>query len=306
MTAFTTHFGFEFRVGIRNKSLLLLNYLFPLGFYLLGGMLMTGLNPGFREILIPGMVFFAILSSTLLGMPDPLVTAREAGIFRSYKIHGIPELPILVIPALTTILHMVVVAVIIVATAPLLFDAVLPANWGGFILAFLLLAVACTGIGLLIGVIVPNSRTAVLFSQAIFLPSMMIGGLMFPSSQLPSALKDISYLLPTTHAMNIYGELAQSHNVALSPWMSAMVNAVSSALPEADAASDAAVLAQTHQAAFNPWLSAVVLLAGGALAFGLAIYLFNWDRQNRTQRGRPALALLALLPYAIALLLSLM
>lgn len=271
MNAFTTHFGFEFRVGIRNKSLLLLNYLFPLGFYLLGGMLMTGLNPGFREILIPGMVFFAILSSTLLGMPDPLVNAREAGIFRSYKIHGIPEVSILVIPALTTILHMVVVAAIITLTAPLLFDAVLPANWAGFISGFVLLAAACTGIGMLIGVMVPNSRTGVLLSQAIFLPSMLLGGLMFPSAQLPDTLKNVSYLLPTTHAMNIYSELAQGQEVV-----------------------------------FSSWLSAGVLLAGGALAFGLAIYLFNWDRQNRAQRGHPALALLALLPYGIAMLVSLL
>ena len=33
MTAFATHFGYEFRTGIRNRGLLLLNYLFPLDVY---------------------------------------------------------------------------------------------------------------------------------------------------------------------------------------------------------------------------------------------------------------------------------
>ncbi|GAI14784.1 unnamed protein product, partial [marine sediment metagenome] len=45
MRAFINHFSFEFRTGIRNKSLLLLNYLFPLAFYAMMGLLMAELNP---------------------------------------------------------------------------------------------------------------------------------------------------------------------------------------------------------------------------------------------------------------------
>ena len=92
MRAFLHHFAFEFRSGIRNKQLLLMNYLFPLGFYLMMGFIMPGINPPFREVLVPAMVVFSALSSTLLGIPDPLVNARENGIFRSYKINGVPSL----------------------------------------------------------------------------------------------------------------------------------------------------------------------------------------------------------------------
>src|SRR5690242_19378083 len=114
MTAFTYHLSFEFRSGIRNRTLLLMNYLFPLGSYLLASAMMTNLNPALKDTLIPAMVAFAVLSSVLLGLPDPIVTAREAGIFRSYKIHGIPEFSILVIPALTTLIHLCITSLIIV------------------------------------------------------------------------------------------------------------------------------------------------------------------------------------------------
>jgi len=103
MNAFVQHFSFEFRTGVRNKNLLLLNYLFPLGFYLMMGFIMVEINPLFQKDLIPAMVVFAVLAATLLGIPDPLVTARESGIFRSYKINGVPAFSILLIPALTTI-----------------------------------------------------------------------------------------------------------------------------------------------------------------------------------------------------------
>ena len=110
MTAFINHFSFEFRTGIRNKQLLLMNYLFPLGFFLMMGFVMAGINPLFLDTMTPAMVIFAVLAATLLGIPDPLVNARENGIFRSYKINGVPSISILVIPALTTMLHLVIVS----------------------------------------------------------------------------------------------------------------------------------------------------------------------------------------------------
>jgi hypothetical protein len=47
-----------------------------------------------------------------------------------------------------------------------------------------------------------------------------------------------------------------------------------------------------------------VLAATAILAFGLAIYLFNWDRVNQVRRGHPALALLVLLPGIIGIFLG--
>ena len=56
MNAFANHFAFEFRTGLRNKTLLLMNYLFPLGFYLMMGFSWPQINPPFRETMIPAMV----------------------------------------------------------------------------------------------------------------------------------------------------------------------------------------------------------------------------------------------------------
>ena len=101
------------------------------------GFIMGAINPLFLEDIIPAMIIFGVLAATLLGIPDPLVNARENGIFRSYKINGVPSFSILVIPAITTILHLLIMAVIITVTAPLLFNSLLPANWVNFVLVFL-------------------------------------------------------------------------------------------------------------------------------------------------------------------------
>lgn len=262
MTAFITHFSFEFRTGIRDRQLLLMSYLLPLGFYLMMGLVMVGINPAFLERLIPAMVVFAVLSAMFLGLPEPLVKARELGIFRTYKINGVPSASILSIPAVATVLHLLVVSVLITATAPLLFDAPLPVNWINFGLTLLAMAVSSAGISVLIGVISSSSRSTVLWSQLFYIPSMLLGGLMIPNEMLPELAGRFARLLPATHAMNAFEGLA----MGMSP-------------------------------TFSPWASVLVLVLGGLLGFGLAMYLFNWDSSNRTGRGHPLMAALVLLPF---------
>lgn len=263
MTAFAYHLSFEFRTALRNRQLLFLNYGFPLVCYALFGLIMTGINPTFREQLISAMSLFALLAGTLLALPAPLVEAREAGIFRSFKINGVPSVTILVIPTLTAMFHMVIVTAIITVTAPVFFNAPPPVNWPAFVLTGLATIFAYAGAGALIGVISANSQASMLWSQLIYLPSILLSGMMVPTDLLPGALNKVGLLLPGTYAMHAFNGLA---------WGRA--------------------------AGFYPPGAVGILLAGGLAAFGLAIYLFSWDRQNATRRGHPLLALLALLPYA--------
>ena len=86
---------------------------------------------------------------------------------------------------------------------------------------------------------------------------------------LPDAVEKIAQLFPATHAMNAFKALA--------------MNGV---------------------ADFNSWLSVLVLFAGGLMAFGLAVYLFSWDRRNSTRRGHPLMALLILLRFVIWIFLG--
>jgi ABC-2 type transport system permease protein len=268
MTAFITHFAFEFKTGLRNPTAMLMNYLFPLGFYAMMGLIMTQINPGFKNTLVPAMVVFAIMASNLLGLPNPLVDSREAGIYRSFKINGVPALSILSIPAMSTIFHALIVSVIITLTAPI-FDSSMPQNWLAFALITLLAAATFGTIGMLIGVIATSGRSVVLYTQLIFLPSMLLGGMMLPIEILPAAFQPIAAIFPTTQAMQAYLGLAYGQPTLL-----------------------------------NPMVCVAVLLASCVICFGLAIYLFSWDSRNQSRRGHPALALLALVPFVVAFLLA--
>jgi len=269
MTAFANHFSYEFKTGLRNPMLLLMNYLFPLGFYAMMGLVMTKINPGFTQLLIPAMVVLAAMTSTILGLPGPLVEMREAGVFRSFKINGVPVLSILVIPMLTTIFHALIVATIVALTGAPLFDGVAPTNWAAFALVALVTVFTFGAIGSLIGVVATSSRGTVLYSQLIFLPSMLLGGMMMPLSILPASVRPFSMLLPTAYVMQAFTGLAYGQETIV-----------------------------------NPTAALAILAVSGLLAFGLAAYLFNWDSRNSARRGHPLLALLALAPYLVGMFLK--
>jgi len=224
---------------------------------------MVPINPLFAATMIPAMIVVSAMASALLGLPGTLVESREAGIYRSFKINGVPAASILAIPALSTMFPMLIVAAIVTLTGPL-FKGVLPTHWGAYALVTLVTAFAYSAIGALIGVIASDARSTVLYSQLIFLPSMILGGLMLPTEMLPASAQRFTALLPATHTMQAYLGLAYG----------------------------AATL-------MNPWVSLAILFAGGVLAFGLGIYLFNWDSRNSSRRGHPALALLALVPFVV-------
>ncbi len=268
MNAFAYHFTYEFKTGLRNASMLFMSYLFPLGVYVLLALVMSAVNPLFKATMIPAMCVFAMMGGGLLGMGGPIVEARDAGIYRSFKINGVPAAAIITTPVLASTVHVLVVSLIITITAGPLFGGALPSNAAAFAGLLVLGAFTMCSLGALIGVVAANSRAVLGLSQALFLPSMILGGLMMPLAMLPPAMQKIAALLPAAQIMQAMQGLAYGLPTVL-----------------------------------NPWLAAAVTAAAGVLAFLLSIYLFNWDKQSEVRRGHPALAVLALAPYALQLLL---
>jgi ABC-2 type transport system permease protein len=201
MSGYVHHFAFDFRSGIRDTTNMLMNYLFPIGFFVMIGLFMPSINPAFLEIMIPGLIVFAIMSGTLMTIPGALIDQRSAGVLRSYRVNGVPAPAVISIPVLSAVLHMVVVSVLLTAAGSVAFGATLPANWGWFGLVIVLTALSLGSLSALIGVVAPSSRAGTLLAQLVFVPSVLLGGLMVPPELLPAEIARGALLLPATQAM---------------------------------------------------------------------------------------------------------
>jgi ABC-2 type transport system permease protein len=209
------------------------------------------------------------MAGTLLGLPGELVEAREAGIYRSFKVNGVPAISIITIPLLAAAFHGTIGSAIVALTGGPLFGVDVPSDWPAFVLVTLLSVLTFGSLAALIGVVSTSTRATVLWSQLVFLPSMLIGGLMLDLELLPATVRGFSGLLPSTYAMQAYRGLAYGAETVLDPTM-----------------------------------SVTVLAVGAVLAFGLAVALFSWDRKNATRRIHQAWAAAAMLPYLVAVLIG--
>ena len=212
------HFRYEFRAILTDRSRLFMNYLFPLTVFLLMAALMTGVNPAFKEQMIPAMILFAMMSSTLLFLSSSWIAQREAGIYRSFRINGVPARDILLAPAAATICHLGIVSVAIAVVAHFAFGAPLPAAPASFALGWLLSGLALAGLAMAIGVAVSEQRAGMLVAQLVFLPSILLGGLMMPANLIPKGLSLLSRIFPARwamEAMQAAGLAGDSGNEAL-------------------------------------------------------------------------------------------
>lgn len=208
MKAFITHLGIQLRLDIRNKGTLLTFYIIPLIFYAVMGAVFSSILPDAKETLAASMTIFAVTMGAVLGLPPTLVTMRESGTLRAYRVSGVPGWSVLLSCAASALVHLAAVSVIILLSAPLLFGASLPESLLAYLATLLLLLIVSIIVGLLVGVCAKTHPAASLLSQAVFLPSLLLSGIMFPAELLPEPMRWLGQGFPASHAMLAFREWA--------------------------------------------------------------------------------------------------
>jgi ABC-2 type transport system permease protein len=160
------------------------------------------------------MTIFAVTVGAVLGLPTPIVKLRETGVLRAFRVNGIPNHKVLLVQAISAFLHLSLVSIIILVTAPVIFDAGVPKNYIAYFITLLVLIFTSIALGLIIGVMVSDQSMATMLSQAIFLPSLLLSGIMFPASMLPKFLRWLGQIFPATHAMHSFTGMAFNYGQA--------------------------------------------------------------------------------------------
>lgn len=199
--AFFKHVWLQFKMDFRERNMLMTFYLVPLIFYAVMGAVFSSINPQAKETLAASMSLFAVTMGAVLGVPAPILKMRESGTLRAYRVNGVPGAAILLSQGISAFLHLCIVSAIITVTAPMIFGASRPDNYLIYAAIMVLMIIASIIIGLLIGVVAKNNAISIMLSQLVFLPSLLLGGLMFPAAMLPEPLMYIGRMLPATHAM---------------------------------------------------------------------------------------------------------
>ena len=178
MNGFLYSLTLQWKLDIRSKSLLVTYYIVPIIFFLLMGGIFTSVMPEMGSTLIQSMIVMSVSMGAFLGLPPSLIETYGSDIKKIYKANGVP-------------IHLGLVTIVLSAF-------VLPSQFPLFFLALAIYIFVSLSIGSILGLTVKNQAKLTMIAQLVFLPSIMLSGIMFPITLLPDFLQAIGRLFPAS------------------------------------------------------------------------------------------------------------
>lgn len=198
MSAFLYGVALQWKLDFRNKGVLLTYYVVPLVFFAFMGGIFSSINPASKDTLIQSMTVFGVTMGAFLGAPTPLVELYGSEIKKAYKVGGIPLWVAAINNFISAFIHLFIMSLVIFFVAPPAFDAKIPQNPQLYLLSLAIFIIASLGVGTVLGLFIKSPSKLTIMAQLLFLPSIMLSGIMFPASMLPKALDTMSVILPAT------------------------------------------------------------------------------------------------------------
>ena len=198
MNGFLYGVALQWKLDLRSKSLLITCYIVPLIFFLLMGGIFTSVMPEMGSTLIQSMLVMCVSMGAFIGLPPSLTETYGSDIKKGYKANGVPICLGLVTMFLSAFVHLMIACAVIVLLAPILFEAALPTQLPLFFPALAIYMIVSLSIGSVLGLTVKNQAKLTMAAQLIFLPSIMLSGIMFPVEFLPDFLETIGLIFPAS------------------------------------------------------------------------------------------------------------
>jgi ABC-2 type transport system permease protein len=193
----------ELRLFLREPMLAFFTLIFPTALVIILGSI-----PAFREHspdlgggrvidLYVGISVALVLAMLALQMtPAVLATYRERGILRRLATTPVGPGRMLAAQLVMSMLIAVVSAALVLAVGRIVFDVPLPAQFGSFVIGFLLSAAAVFAVGLFIAALAPSGKAANSIGTLLFFPSMFFAGLWTPREVMPKLIQRIGDFTP--------------------------------------------------------------------------------------------------------------
>ncbi len=191
----------QWKLDIRSKTMLITCYLVPLLFFAMMGGIFSATLP--ERALIPSMTVFGVTMGALIGLPPSLVEIYGTGVQKVYRANGVPRCLGLVLTNLSGYIHLLIMSGILYLAAPVAFSAEAPAHPGLYFGGLALFTAVSLSVASVIGLAVKDQAKTPMVSLLIFLPSIMLSGILFPIALLPPALAALGKLFPATWAYRL-------------------------------------------------------------------------------------------------------
>lgn len=215
MEAFLYGIWLQWKLDLRNKGILLKYYVVPLVFFGFMGGIFTSITPDTKGTLIQSMSIFGITMGAIIGTPISISETYGTELKKSYQIGNIPMLIPIINNFISAFVHLFIMSTIIYFVAPIAFNASIPKNTTMYFIMLAIFIVTSLSIGCILGLTIKTTSKLTMVSQLIFLPSLMLSGIMFPAKMLPKHFAAVGKIFPATWSFEMMKENNMNLNLLM-------------------------------------------------------------------------------------------
>ena len=176
-----------------------------------------------------------------MGLPLVVSEYRERKILKRFKVTPISPIMLLMVEFLIYVIYSAVSLATIIPVAMLFWKVEMHGSWIAFLGSWLLTMVSTLSIGMMVGGVAKNAKTASVIACILYFPMLIFSGATLPFEVMPETMQKIVQFFPMTQGIQLM---------------------------------KATFLGTPFH---NIWLPVLLMLRVTILSFGVAVKCFKWE-----------------------------
>ena len=212
MKAFVTLLKNELKLNIRNMNMVIFAVILPLVVLVILGFLYgkspatDGADYTFLEQSIGALCAISVCAGGLMGLPLVVAEYRERKILKRFQVTPISPGMLLAVEFLIYVLYALVSLISLLLVSGLAWGVHLRGSWVSFAGSWLLTVLSTLSIGMMVGGIAKNAKSASVIASVLYFPMLIFSGATLPFEIMPEAMQKIVTVFPLTQSIQLMKE----------------------------------------------------------------------------------------------------
>lgn len=209
MKSFITLLKNELKLNIRNMNMIIFSIIIPLVVFVILGFL-YGTKPAadgttytFMEQSFGALCCISICAGGLMGLPLVVSEYRERKILKRFQVSLVRPAKLLLVEFTIYVIYCVVSMLTLLLAAMLFCQVKIHGSFLLFLGSWLLTMVSTLSIGLLVGGIAKNMRSASVIACILYFPMLIFSGTTLPFEVMPAPMQKIISVFPITQGIQL-------------------------------------------------------------------------------------------------------
>lgn len=209
MKTFCTLLKNELKLNIRNMNMVIFAIILPLVVLVIFGFLYgtnlaaDGANYTFLEQSIGALCAISVCAGGLMGMPLVVAEYRERKILKRFQVTPVSPSMLLAVEFLIYVLYALVSLITLLLVSGLAWGVHLRGSWGEFAGSWLLTVFSTLSIGMMVGGIAKNAKSASVIACVLYFPMLIFSGATLPFEVMPEIMQKVISVFPLTQGIQL-------------------------------------------------------------------------------------------------------